>query len=133
MLAMVPLSRCWPSLVRVPSPTARVLPLTIRVPSMLVRVVSSTVLVLPSTAKVSIVKVSSPTAKVLIDRRGVAANHQGAFVDRKVPSLVVRAPLIFQCETEKALAMRCVDRGGYRSRRMDLHACPMVGVKCCGL
>jgi hypothetical protein len=26
--------------------------------------------------------------------------------------------------------MRCVDRGGHRSRRMDLHADPTVGANC---
>jgi hypothetical protein len=49
MLAMMPLSWCWLSLIRVPSTLIRVLSSTIRVPPL--------------------------TAKVSIDRRGVIANH----------------------------------------------------------
>jgi hypothetical protein len=49
MLAMMLLSWCWLSLIRVPSTLVRVLSSTIRVPPL--------------------------TAKVSIDRRGVIANH----------------------------------------------------------
>jgi hypothetical protein len=77
----------------------------IRVPPLTIRVPSSTVLVPPVTVRV-------PLSTV------------------RVPPPTVRVPPL---TAEKALARRGVDRGGHRSRHLDLHAYPIVGANYRGL
>jgi hypothetical protein len=62
-----------------------------------------------------------------IDRQGATADHQGAVVGRQdAVDLAASRP-------KKALATRCVDGGGHRSQRMDLHVDPTVGANYHGL
>jgi hypothetical protein len=73
-------------------------------------------------------------------REGAAADRRGATNDcrvlpstDRVPLSIVRVPQILQRPRQKTIVMRGVDRGGHRSRCMDLHAGPTVGANCHGL
>jgi hypothetical protein len=60
---------------------------------------------------------------VAVDCQGATADRQGVVTSRQdVVDLAALRP-------KKALATRCVDDGGHRSRHMNLHAGPTVCVK----
>jgi hypothetical protein len=76
-----------------------------------------------------------------ITHQGTTTDCQGATIDCQ--GAATRFPRChhrpsgcrwsYNTKAEKALPMRCVDHGGHRSQRTDLHACPTVGTNCHGL
>jgi hypothetical protein len=64
---------------------------------------------------------------VIVDRQGAAADRQGVIPGHQDVADLAASRL------KKALAMRCVDGGGHRSRCMDHHVVPTVGANCHGL
>jgi hypothetical protein len=62
-----------------------------------------------------------------VDHQGAATDCQGVITDRQDATNVAAS------RPKKALATRCVDGGGHRSRCMYLYAGPTVGANCHGL
>jgi hypothetical protein len=71
---------------------------------------------------------------VITDHQGASLDRQGAIADRQgVVTGRQDVADLAELRSKKVLAMRRVDGGGHRSRRMDVHSGPKVGANCHGL